>query len=235
MRLGAACLTWAALCLGAQAQGIDPIPYDEVTQTVRGRISFDTLPPSPYPGYTLDFGFAFDGGRIGEHFAGQTLGQTMVEGNPFDTLTQPRPSAPLSVKMGAPGQTISISLHRVFGSNVLYPLGPIGQPDPRGRGEGMVAFWFTRDICLFATKVHTQYEDDLGTQANHSAPVQFLFFDRAGALLGDITAELPAGVSTLGFAAPGGAGTIAGVQVLNLDPGGITLDDIAYGCIPFIG
>lgn len=219
----------------ADAQAIDRVPYDQVAASVPGVIRFDSLPEAAYPGYNLDHGLAFPGGHIGEHFTGQQMGEALFDGNRFDALDQPRPSAPLTLEMGPPGQTVSVSLHRVFGSNVLYPLGPAGQPDPTGRGEGAAALILDTDICMFGLKVHTQYEDAFGTWAGHEGRVELLFFARDGALIDRQVLALPAGISELGFARAEGRADIAGVQVLNLDPGGISMDDIRYGCIAIVG
>ncbi|MHC0053244.1 hypothetical protein [Actibacterium sp. D379-3] len=235
MRPCAALLLWATLCLPAAAQQVQPVPYDEVAQTVPGRIDFDFLPERAGPGYNFDHGLAFDGGHIGEHFAGQTLNTIPFDGNLFDGLAVATATAPLTLRMGMPGRTLSVSHHRAFRSNALYPLGPTGQPHPEARGEGAVAFLFDRDICAFALRVHTQYEDDLGTQRDHLGPVELLFLARDGRIIARAPQQLPAGITSLGFRRDGGRADIAGVMVLNLDPGGISLDDIAFGCTPMIG
>ncbi|KCV81471.1 hypothetical protein ATO10_11182 [Actibacterium atlanticum] len=224
------------LCAGAAVAGpVDPAPYDQVAQATRGEIRFDALPEQAYPGFNLDHGLAFDDGHIGEHFAGQAMDEITYLGNRFDSLSNPAPSAPLTLRMGPAGTNLSVSRHRVFDSNVLYPLGPLGQPHPQARGEGMAAFLFDQDICQFGLKVHTQYEDDLGTLAGHLGAVEVLFFGRDGALIDRHDLRLPAGISDLGFIRSAGAADIAGVQVLNLDPGGISIDDVVYGCAPFLG
>ncbi|MCV2882594.1 hypothetical protein [Actibacterium sp. XHP0104] len=230
----AAALIWIAAALPACAQDIQPLPYDLVEQTTQGREDFQTLPDKPYPGYNLDRGYAFNGGLIGQHFAGQTVETLVLNGDQFDAPGTDAPIGPLRVEMGPPGQTLSISLHRVFGSNALYPLGPLAQPTPEGRGEGMIAIGFDRDICRFGIKVHTEYLDALGSNAAHQGEVEFRFYARDGAMLAAITARLPGGVSDLGFGMDG-AGAIAGVTIANRDKGGISLDDMRFGCPQLLG
>lgn len=234
-----AVLTQIALLVawtGAALAGpVDQIPYGQVAQNTRGEIRFDALPEAPYPGYNLDHGLAFGDGHIGEHFAGQVVGETLLDGNRFDALAQPAPSAPLVLNMGAPRSNLSVSLHRVFGSNVLYPLGPLGQPHPEARGEGMVALLFDTDICQFGLKIHTQYQDDLGTESGHLGDVDLLFFARDGRLIDQHALRLPAGISELGFARDAAHADIAGIEVVNRDPGGISIDDIVYGCQALLG
>lgn len=229
----------AALCallapLAAQAQAVEDAPFEVVAQTVRGRVDFGFLPDRPYPGYNFDQGFAFEGGKIGEHFAGQTVVPLPHDGDLFDDV-KGAPTAPLSLRMGPPGQTLSLTLHRAFGKNALYPIGPLGQPDPKARGEGVVAFWFAQDICAFALRIHTEYTDALGSSAGHRGAVQLRFFARDGALIANRNKRLPEGISDLGFLREGGRADIAGVQVLNLDPGGISLNDIHFGCQALTG
>ncbi|NHX28008.1 hypothetical protein HA397_29150, partial [Escherichia coli] len=155
-------------------------------------------------------------------------------GDQFDALGPDVATGPLRVEMGPLGQTLSISLHRVFGSNALYPLGPLAQPTPEGRGEGMIAIGFDRDICRFGIKVHTEYLDALGSNAAHQGEVEFRFYTRDGAVLAAITARLPGGVSDLGCGVDG-AGTIAGIAIVNRDKGGISLDDMRFGCPLMLG
>ncbi|WP_372603442.1 hypothetical protein [Actibacterium sp.] len=227
----AACLIWLAALTPAHAQSLLPLPYEQVEAGTRGRIDFSTLPDKPYPGYNLDQGYAFDGGLIGQHFSGQSV-EALAKGDDlFDALGPGAATAPLKVEMGPPGQTLSISLHRVFGSNALYPLGPTGQPQPDARGEGMVSILFHRDICRFGLKVHTEYLDDLGTNAEHRGAVELRFLARDGDLIAAVHLDLPGGVSHLGFETADGAASVAGVQVLNRDKGGISIDDIRFGCL----
>ena len=145
------------------------------------------------------------------------------------------PDAPLALIYGTPGQGLSVSFHRAFLSNALYPLGPRGYPEAEARGEGSAAFFFTQDSCAFALRLHTEYLDDLGTNADHLGEVSLTFYGRDGQELGRITRAVPGGISSHGFQTDDGMARIAGVLVENLDPGGIALDDIRFGCIARLG
>ena len=52
--------------------------------------------------------------------------------------------------------------------------------------------------------------------------------DRAGQVLARPVTSLAQGITALGYATADGAPLIAGVVVLNTDPGGIAVDDILY-------
>jgi len=223
------------LCATAASAEIAPAPYDEIAALTRGRVDFDFLPWLPEPGHNLDHGLAFAGGRIGERFAGQRLEPIeQAPGLPHDHAAG-APKAPLAVIDGAKGQNLSVSFHRAFLSNALYPLGPRGYPEAEARGEGSAAFFFTQDSCAFALRLHTEYLDDLGTNADHLGEVSLTFYGRDGQELGRITRAVPGGISSHGFQTDDGMARIAGVLVENLDPGGIALDDIRFGCIARLG
>ncbi|MGC9370051.1 MAG: hypothetical protein ACP5DX_10975 [Paracoccaceae bacterium] len=238
MRAGLGALLLCATAASAEISTdpeIAPAPYDEIAALTRGRVDFDLLPRLPEPGHNLDHGIAFAGGRLGERFAGQRLEPVeQAPGLPHDRAAG-APETPLAVIDGAPGQNLSVSFHRAFLSNALYPLGPRGYPEAEARGEGSAAFFFTRDSCAFALRLHTEYLDDLGTNADHTGEVSFTFYARDGRMLGRETRAVPGGISSHGFQTADGAARIAGVLVENLDPGGIALDDIRFGCIPRLG
>ncbi|MGC9419596.1 MAG: hypothetical protein ACP5EN_11570 [Rhodovulum sp.] len=221
-----------AVCLplAAPAGPLIAVPYDDIAATTRGRVDFEALPPLPEPGHDLHFGYAFAGGRIGERFAGQALVERAEGGDRFDAIAAGAPDAPLALEPGAPGHGLSVSFHRAFGSNALYPLGPEGWPGPEGRGEGAAAILFDADSCAVALRIHTEYTDALGTRADHRGTVTLAFFARSGQLIGQVALSLPAGISDLGVVRDGRAADIAGVLVTNTDRGGVSLDDIRFGC-----
>ena len=230
MRRTAALLACALLAVPAPvlAQEIVPLPYDELPALAPNLLDFDRLPPKRYPGYAFDQGIAFPGGRLGERLAGQGLDSvTLDEGGPHDVLTG-APALPLAIEPGAPGQGVSLSLHQAFRSMALYPLGPLGQPHPQARGEGAVALLFAEDACGFGFRVHTEYTNALGLNAGHSGLVDVAFYGRDGTLLARLRLEPPEGITEHGFADSGGR--IAAVTIENRDPGGISLDDIRFGC-----
>ncbi|WP_371054765.1 hypothetical protein [Rhodosalinus sp. K401] len=228
LRAGLAASLLSALAAPAAAERITPLPYEELPPLAPELLTFERLPAKPYPGYVFDHGIAFAGGRIGERFAGQTLGEvTLDEGGPHDVL-RGRPTAPLAVEPGAPGEGVSLSLHSAFRSMALYPLGPLGQPDPEARGEGAAAILFHEDACAFGLRVHTEYTDAFGANEGHLGEIDLTFYARDGAEIGRVTVLAPEHISGHGFLDTGGG--IAGVTVENRDPGGISFDDVRFGC-----
>lgn len=232
-RPGAGKSLWAAiltaLAVPAAAERIVPLPYEDLPPLAPGLLDFERLPAKPYPGYVFDHGIAFAGGRIGERFAGQTLREVMVGdgGGPHDMLTG-RPSVPLSIEPGAPGEGVSLSLHTAFRSMALYPLGPLGQPHPEARGEGAAAILFHEDACAFGLRIHTEYTDAFGTNEGHLGEIDLTFHARDGGEIGRVTVLAPEHISGHGFLDTGGG--IAGVTIENRDPGGISFDDVRFGC-----
>ena len=229
-------VVWALLLAAPTAAAeIAPAPYAAVAALTKGRVTFNLLPALPEPGHNLDQGFAFAGGRVGERFAGQRV--EIVEQAPgllHDRVTGV-PAAPLALETGDEGHGLSVSFHRAFRSNALYPLGPKGYPLAEARGEGSAALLFAQDSCAVALRLHTEYLDDLGTNADHVGDVRLTFYARDGRELGRAQLAPPGGISGHGFETADGAARIAGLLVENLDPGGISLDDIRFGCIPRLG
>lgn len=213
------------------AQGIEVVDYAAVLADAQTIVTFEILPPRPEPGYALDHGIAFSGGRIGSAFAGQTLDDR----DGFDRLGG-NPSAPVSLLTGPPGQGLSLATHRGFGSLALYPLGPAGFPALEARGEGSAAVLFDEDVCQAGLRVHSDYPDPLGANATPRGAVTLTAYGRGGDALGQISQTLATGVSSLGVQSTDGLSTIAGLTIENTDPGGIALDDLAFGpCAQTLG
>lgn len=225
----------AALAPAAAAAPVEPVAYATAADLTTFLADFEALPPLPEPGHNLDHGYAFPGGRVGERFAGQGLAILREGDGAFDLAGPAAPAAPLALVPGAPFQGLSVSFHRAFGSNALYPLGPVGWPAPEGRGEGMAAFLFDEDACAVALRIHTEYVDDLGTGADHRGRVTLVFHRRDGQTIHRVDTLLPAGITALGFRRAGGLADIAGVLVMNADRGGISLDDVRFGCALRLG
>jgi hypothetical protein len=59
--------------------------------------------------------------------------------------------------------------------------------------------------------------------------------DRAGRVLARPVTPLAQGITALGYATADGAPLIAGLVVLNTDPGGIAVDDILYDRAAMLG
>jgi hypothetical protein len=212
----------------AAAERLTPVPYDDLPPLAPRLVTFDRLPAKDYPGYSFDHGLAVPGARLGERFAGQGLEALHIDdGGPHDRLTG-RPAVPLAIEPGAPGQGLSLSRHTAYRSMALYPLGPLGQPDPQARGEGSVAVLFARDACAVGFRVHTEYVDAFGTTEGHAGEIDATFYARDGAPIGAVRIVAPEGISAHGFL-DAQAG-IAGLTLENRDPGGVSFDDLRFGC-----
>lgn len=235
MTIRAVLVTLLVLAPPAGAEQVQALPYDALAPLLAGRIDFDDLPARPEPGHTLNHGYAAPGARVGERFAGQRLGVIAgPQDGQHDALTG-RPDAPLTLKTGAPDAGLSVSLHRAFRSNAVYPLGPRLWPIPQARGEGALAVLFTGDVCAVALRLHTEYVDALGRNADHVGDVTLTFYARDGHQIARTQHAPGGGITGYGFARPGQVADIAGFTLTNLDKGGIAVDDIHFGCVPLTG
>lgn len=212
----------------APAQEVVPLPYGDLDTLAPHLLDFDRLPAKRYPGYNFDHGIAFRGGYLGEAFRGQSVAAERIDdGGPHDVL-EGAPRAPLAIRPGQAGQVVSLSLHQSFGSMALYPLGPLGQPHPDARGEGAIAVLFHQDACAVGLRIHTQFTNALGLNSRHRGEVTLTFYARDGSRIGRRRLILPEGITEHAAFDPGAR--IAGMTVENRDPGGISLDDLRFGC-----
>lgn len=219
-----AILFWPTLA-GAQVTVVD---YRTLARELDGRIGFDALPQRAEPGFALDAPMRCGAAWLGERFAGQS-----VTGTPSDRLTG-APTAPLTLRTGAPGANLSVAFHRGFASNALFPLGPVGFPALSARGEGAVAILFDRDQSAIGLRVHADYDDPLGT-APPTGEIVLRLFARDGRQVGAYRLRPPRGATGIGLRRAGGIPDIAGFTVTNTDPGGIAIDDILYSLHPLLG
>ena len=218
---------WAA---PLAAEEIATADYADLRDRAIGLVRFDALPPRAEPGHALDHGLAFPGGRIGTGF----LGQIQTAEGPFDRLAG-QPLAPLSLTTGPAGDGLSLAFHRGFGFMALFPLGPAGFPALEARGEGSIAVLFAEETCAVGLLVHTDYVSALGP-APATGTITLTAYARDGALLGRITAHPGPGVSGHAVEVTGGVARIAGLTLENDDPGGIAVDDLAFGpCAQILG
>lgn len=222
----------ALICPGgaARAQAILAEDYARLKQELDARITFETLPRRAEPGIALDAPLRMGLAWIGEAFAGQATGAD----GPFDTVSG-APAAPLVVRPGAPDANQSVAFHRGFGSNALFPLGPAGFPAIEARGEGAVAILFDQDQRALGLRLHSDYPDPLGGRDAGRGTVTLVFYTRGGAEIARARRVLDPGITELGFIRAGGLPDIAGLLLLNDDPGGIAIDDILYQTAPVTG
>jgi hypothetical protein len=78
------------------------------------------------------------------------------------------------------------------------------------------------------SRVHTQFTNDLGLNTGHVGVVTVTLYARDGARLAAVQLAPPEGISAHGLF--DAQARIAAMTVENRDPGGITLDDLRFGC-----
>lgn len=219
-----------------RAETILPRPYAQLKQVLDRIEGFAAWPARPEPGHLLRAPHRGDGITVASHFAGQSPAVlTRRAGGRFDTLTRARAHAPLVIETGPPGQGISIAQHRGFGSNAVLPIGPDGFDAISGRGEGSLAILFDHDQAAVGLLVHADYADPLGARPAPRGTVEVILLDRAGQVLARDVTPLSEGITALGYGTGDGAPRIAGLVVLNTDPGGIAVDNILFARAAVMG
>ncbi|THH35748.1 hypothetical protein E4Z66_11710 [Aliishimia ponticola] len=206
------CLPVSALACGAPICRVAPDTL-ELAQI----ITFDDLPSGWDPGHRVDDLLRLPGASFAERFAGQTLG---AEGD-HDTVSGPA-LAPLTLLPGAPGQTLSVV--RLYSSNILNGYGPAGYPWTHGQGEGAIAVLFDEDQPALSFQV-------LGGE-DGAATVQFL--RRDGSVI-HVARVGGLGPVSLGFRRADDLPDIAGFVITNTDPQGLAIDNLRFGPPPKLG
>ncbi|MDO6483463.1 hypothetical protein [Shimia thalassica] len=211
----------------AQAE-IRDVPYSVLSERLDNRITFETLPRRPEPGFNLDHPLRSTGAWMGERFKGQSLTQSMSASKiPHDALGQESAYRPLSIQAGPKNRNLSIAYHRGFGSNAVLPLGPDGFSNLSGRGEGALAVLFDTDQRSVGFRVHTDYAAPLGQKPDRGH-ITVYFMTRMGHLLETRVLSPDLGISEFGFETSDQRARIAGILMTNTDPGGIAIDDILF-------
>ena len=204
--------------------------YETLARVLDGRVGFGRLPRRDEPGVALDSFYRSPGVSLGEHFAGQNVLAREV----FDSVEAIPVEAPLTLKSGPPRQNLNVAWHRGFGSNAVFPVGPLGFPNADARGEGMLSALFDADQQAVGFRVHTDYPDAFGSKQPPQDNLRVLFFARDGRVIGELALSAPISASAHGFVAPPGPPGIAGMTILNTDPGGVALDDFIYQRRPLL-
>ncbi|WP_135503616.1 hypothetical protein [Roseovarius aestuariivivens] len=231
IRAGVLALGCALAAPAAQAQDVVvPISYDDLAATSAGRVTFDALPRRAEPGLNFDAPMRLGALWLAERFAGQTV----AAHGPFDSVGG-APLGPLALRPGPSGTNQSVAHHRGFGSNALFPLGPRGFPDLAARGEGAVALLFDEDQAEIGLRVHSDYPDPLGQRPARRGRVTLVLYTRQGHEIARHVTPLGPGVTEIALRRTRGLRDIAGVLILNDDPGGIAIDDILYQIAPKLG
>ena len=212
-----------------RAESILPRPYHDLARELDRREGFEAWPARPEPGHLLQAAHRGEGIAVASHFAGQgTAILSRRAGGRFDTLTETRALSPLRLETGPPDQGIAIAQHRGFGSNAVFPIGPDGFAALSGRGEGALAILFDDDQRAVGLLVHSDYPDPLGNRPTPPGTVEVILMARDGRVLARPVEGLSPGITALGYQTESGLPGIAGLVVLNTDPGGIAVDDILF-------
>lgn len=173
-------------------------------------ITFDDVQSALGLGHPIDDLLIRPGARFGERFAGQ-----VIEANgDFDKVIGSAMS-PLTAVPGEPGATLGAM--RLPGTTVLQGHGPARFPRAEAVGEGAIAVEFDTDQGALAFDL----------RGGEDGTLTVIFFRRDGSeiarlRLSDLSEE------HYGFARGPGNADIAGVLILNDDPQGIAIDNLAF-------
>jgi hypothetical protein len=210
----------------AIAQAVTPAPYDNLKQVLDATITFEGVPRRAEPGINFEAPMRMGRAWLSERFTGQEV--EAVEGVDFVTGL---PQGPLTPKAGQARQNLSVAYHQGFDSNALFPLGTAGFPRLAARGEGAVAILFDQGQRAVALRVHSDYPSPLGS-APQPGQITLQLYTRQGALIATYQQALALGITEIGLRRSKDLPDIAGILVLNDDPGGIAIDDILYQTAP---
>ncbi|MDU8926425.1 hypothetical protein RXV86_03410 [Alisedimentitalea sp. MJ-SS2] len=173
-------------------------------------ITFEDVRSSLGIGHPIDDLLVRPGARFGERFAGQSLSYS----GDYDRVTGPALS-PLTAIPGAPGATLGAM--KIGPTTVIQGHGPGAFPRTEAVGEGAIAIEFDNDQAAIAF--------DLRGGEDGTLDISFLRRDgteitrlRIGALSEE----------SFGFVRRGNVPDIAGILILNDDPQGISIDNLAF-------
>ncbi|MCK0149028.1 hypothetical protein MWU54_03250 [Marivita sp. S6314] len=218
-----AALILTFLAGAAGANELRKVPYDSLRSQPHRIETFDSLPRVTEPGINFDHHWRAPGLSIAEKLLGQGIEEVTTDYGRFDHLVG-LPGAPPRVIPGQSGQNLTIAYHDGFGSNALFPLGPVGLAGADGRGEGSIAFTFDDPQFAFGLRLHAEYPDPLAQRPMPRA-AEVTFYDVNARVLTRFVLPLGRGVMSLAWRSGYG---VAAVTIENTDPGGVALDDILY-------
>ena len=173
-------------------------------------ITFDDVPSGLGIGRPVDDLLVRRGARFGERFAGQTI----VANGIFDDVSG-RATAPLTALPGLPGA--SLGALRLGPTTVLQGHGPLGYPREAAIGEGAIAVEFDNDQAALAFDL----------RGGEDGTLTVLFLRRDGSEITRLAIS-PLAEESYGFARAGNIADIAGILILNTDPEGIAIDNLAF-------
>jgi hypothetical protein len=173
-------------------------------------ITFDDVASSLGLGRPIDTLLTRPGARFGERFAGQTL---LAEGN-YDRISGTA-LAPLTAVPGLPGATLGAM--RLPGTTVLYGHGPRGFPMIEAVGEGAIAIEFDNEQSALAFDL----------RGGEAGSAWVIFLRRDGSEISRIRLA-PLSEASYGFLRNAHLPDIAGLLILNDDPQGVAIDNLAF-------
>ncbi|MEM7724632.1 MAG: hypothetical protein AAF376_20045, partial [Pseudomonadota bacterium] len=173
---------------------------------------------------TINLDEEFESGTV--QFSAGFVGQTITPSGSFDTLSG-TPTGPLTLFNDDPDENILAvdGGDGNVGNTSIAGLGPLGFPAFDAIGEGVISLLFDFD--------QSEFGFDLIGGDGGGATLQF--FSRDGMLLSEIATGTIFGTISLGFATDDGSQSIAGVSIVNSDPGGIGVDNILSDVVGVIG
>ena len=173
-------------------------------------ITFEDVQSSLGVGHPVEGILVRPGARFGERFAGQ---QIKTAGD-FDDVSGAALS-PLTAIPGDPGANLGAM--RLPGTIVLHGHGPARFPRTEAIGEGAIAIEFDDDQGALAFDL----------RGGEHGSLTVIFLRRNGSEIARLRlADL--GEERYGFTRPPGEADIAGILLLNDDPEGIAIDNLAF-------
>ncbi|MCV3274334.1 hypothetical protein [Roseobacter sinensis] len=203
----------ALSCLSSWGHAATVTLVDPATLSGTAVVDFEDL--NLGLGATVNYDGEFESGTV--QFSAGFVGQTIGVSGFFDTVSG-SPSGPLALFDDAANQNILAvdGGDGNFGNTSIAGLGPLGFPTANAIGEGVISVLFDFD--------QSEFGFDLIGGDGGTATLQF--FGRDGSLLTEITTNPLFGTLMLGFATDDTSKSIAGVTILNSDPGGVGVDNV---------
>lgn len=173
-------------------------------------ITFEDVRSALGIGHPIDDLLIRPGARFGERF----LGQSVLPSGDFDQITG-QALAPLTAIPGAPGATLGAM--KIGPSTVLQGHGPAAFPRTEAVGEGAIAIEFDNDQAAIGFDL----------RGGENGTLDILFLRRDGSEITRLRIG-PLAEESYGFARADNIPDIAGILIVNSDPQGISIDNLAF-------
>jgi len=183
-------------------------PVREDFSAYDGGVAFAATPQS----------IAGNGASVSGIFAGQTPGSATAGSVTWETVGVGGAINPLTL-VGQPDSPVDVP------QNILFLFGAVaGMLD--GGLTGAVSFLFGSDVTFFGIDVGGS---ETSPGSGDPGPATFAFYGRDGSLIDQITVSA---VRDGPYAFDAGGRVIAGVTITNLDPYGLTYDNLRFAPAP---